>query len=880
MPRIKNSTRQKINKNIFFYAAVVLILFFGAVYFTLASGLSAKFAPGAALNPNCSPGETNCTVSTLAKSGATSSIASFNSLSSISIGTPLHSESLNLSGGIRQSGAVNPTLVSSYYNNLNSPQSISVNGQYMYVGNAGSYALLVYDISDPANPVLVGSYINYDHLNYPSGVYATGTYVYAISFISKELTIIDVSNPAHPFLISSTVISSASGDSPKFVLVKGKFAYIDTNTGASTGYISIFDISNPGVPLMVSRLTPNTPGWSPFDMTISGNLLYATSYSPAQLTIIDISSSTNPVVKGTYADTVGVHAGTASIRGNYAYFGNYYGASGLSIVDISSSTNPIRLGLITDNSFHGPTNILVDGDYLYMSCYYSSELKVFNISSTTNPVFVGGVPDQGKMGAAIYWDTMAKIGHYLYLSGAFGNIIIYDLSNPAAPLLHGIIRGEDAITGTSFVAIRGKYAYVASWGGNCLIIFDISNPANTKYVGFLSNNNETHATGFLRYPYSLAIVGNYAYLTRYGGFSVLDISNPSTPTLVGEFDDSNFNSLNSLTELVISGHYAFTANLSGKVLIIDIANPKKPALVTNYSLGLSGTSLLYLSISGKYLYATVHNNNTLYIIDISNPLNPVLTEKLTDAVNFSGLRSVKVRGRYAYLLSMVGKYITVVDVSNPANPVVLSRFSDSVNLLSPYKMEISGNYLYITPAPNSTYNNLTIFDISNPVAPKFAGVVTDSLYLNGVYQFAINGDYAYLPSAKAGSLSVVNLHGSVLGNISSGNSVFDNLQITNNSDFSGNWTANNSVNLSYPLHVCHGISLGSSTLAVNYGGYVGISTSTANNILTVNKQSGKSALQIGGKYPACLKLKATSDWTYCTALNGVLSCGNSSICDQ
>ena len=63
-------------------------------------------------------------------------------------------------------------------------------------------------------------------------------------------------------------------------------------------------------------------------------------------------------------------------------------------------------------------------------------------------------------------------------------------------------------------------------------------------------------------------------------------------------------------------------------------------------------------------------------------------------------------------------------------------------------------------------------------------------------------------------------------------------------------------------------------LTITDAGNVGIGTTTPDTLLSVDSQSATSTVTVGGTYPACLKLRDSDNagWTYCTFLNGAMSC--------
>ncbi|MFM6073254.1 MAG: hypothetical protein ACKPB9_16970, partial [Dolichospermum sp.] len=63
----------------------------------------------------------------------------------------------------------------------------------------------------------------------------------------------------------------------------------------------------------------------------------------------------------------------------------------------------------------------------------------------------------------------------------------------------------------------------------------------------------------------LQVVGNYAYVADdTSGLQIINISNPSSPTLVGTIDTPNY-----AHNVAVVGNYAYVANNATGLIIID-----------------------------------------------------------------------------------------------------------------------------------------------------------------------------------------------------------------------------------------------------------------------------------------------------------------------
>lgn len=178
-----------------------------------------------------------------------------------------------------------------------------------------------------------------------------------------------------------------------------------------------------------------------------------------------------------------------------------------------------------------------------------------------------------------------------------------------------------------------------------------------------------------------------------GTFFILDITDPdNTPTLLSPplFDNSTVGEgLNGVA--VDSGNYAYVASAytsapancmqnsnCAQLQVIDVSNPTNPTIIKNFKIQsitsgnklAAGTSIFYKN--GIVYLGLVKANlgyNELYIIDVGgagggSPTNPIIL----DSVKIdNGVNSIFVRGNYAYVASPNNQELKIFDVSNPSS---------------------------------------------------------------------------------------------------------------------------------------------------------------------------------------------------------------------
>jgi len=169
------------------------------------------------------------------------------------------------------------------------------------------------------------------------------------------------------------------------------------------------------------------------------------------------------------------------------------------------------------------------------------------------------------------------------------------------------------------IAVVGNYAYVLGAVSDSLQILDISDPYNPTPVGHILNGN---GGTFLDGPYSIEVIGNYAYVVAYYDcFEVIDISDPTNPTHVAKLQDGWLfgPSLDAPNKLQIVGSYAFIASEFSEALeVLDISDPTNPTHAAKYIFSGNQNRPRSLFVEGNYVYFANFVADNLNIIKVFN----------------------------------------------------------------------------------------------------------------------------------------------------------------------------------------------------------------------------------------------------------------------
>jgi hypothetical protein len=135
--------------------------------------------------------------------------------------------------------------------------NLDVSGGHVYM--AGDGDLLICDISEPTDPVHVGTW--HDGTTPPCwGVAVSGDYAYMACAWSPVLRVIDISTPSTPVEVASLDIEDWGAWN---ITVAGGYAYLTSRNSESSGKVVAVDITEPTTPTLVaaSQLTTGTDAY-------------------------------------------------------------------------------------------------------------------------------------------------------------------------------------------------------------------------------------------------------------------------------------------------------------------------------------------------------------------------------------------------------------------------------------------------------------------------------------------------------------------------------------------------------------------------------------------------------------------------------------------
>jgi hypothetical protein len=250
------------------------------------------------------------------------------------------------------------------------------------------------------------------------------------------------------------------------------------------------------------------------------------------------------------------------------------------------------------------------------------------------------------------------------------------------------------------------------------------------------------------------IAGHYLYVAdgdeQAQRLSVIDIHDPSDPVLVGQCDwvVVSFSS-EQPCNLAVADGYAYVADWSGGLVVIDVREPTRP--VCYYSEVTAQMSTYDVQVAGSNAYvlrSPFHESRSvLSVLNVADPVNP---QALADWEQPGlGLAGIRVQGQYLYVGGTgAAAGLQVLDISDPGNPVRVGGYDIPYEPGHVYATlaHVSGSRAYVTLESNDGMTHeLNVLDVSDPRNPMLVSTYPSESQIGGVRAW---GDYVLVAEAS------------------------------------------------------------------------------------------------------------------------------------
>jgi hypothetical protein len=425
---------------------------------------------------------------------------------------------------------------------------ITVSEDYIYYlqdGDITGKRLVILDVSDPADPVEIGSH----NLAGDWWFYGFDSFegVACIAAGPSGLKILNIADPA-----SIEEIGCYDPHDLCFGLaISDDFAFVSTN--GEDENLLIFDVSDPALPTEVNALSVEGRA---FWISVCDNYLHIPGVEidlVSGVSVLDISDPADPEDIAFWPCPqrgMGVALSVERYE-NYAFVAMAYG--GVQIYDVSRIDQPIPLGNWTlwdpaTNQGFAVRNVKVSWPYLFVP----DEAFGLYVLDASDPINIREVASCQTPGPA-WWVDLSPDKKVAYVSDFHNGLRIFDISNPVVPIEIGSYK-EDLECITHIVA-SGDCVYLTDSQEIGLHVLDVSDPTAPVEIAY-------HRTPGA-YAIDIALANDLVYLLDMTHFEIFEIT--SGPTGV-----KNIPQVSLIKDNRIHSVYPNPFNTSTKI-IFDLA---------------------------------------------------------------------------------------------------------------------------------------------------------------------------------------------------------------------------------------------------------------------------------------------------------------------
>ena len=262
------------------------------------------------------------------------------------------------------------------------------------------------------------------------------------------------------------------------------------------------------------------------------------------LNAIDISDPTTPTLLANYGlGSIEPHEGNLVPDGIACISGN--NATGANLVDFTDPANPLLLSVTgaAEGGVDTVHNIYCDEQYMYVVPNVGPSVPVFDITDPENPVLVNTIVSPA--GNQVHDVTVDNGFLYMYEITGAGNTVVFDISNGPENADHvgnfftGLATHSGQFSADHELMVVNRETLVFPSGADARI-YDNSDPENPQLLSIINPLD----LGLGDYwPHESAIRDNVIFIAwRPEGLIMLEISDPSDPVMIGQYDTSTLDS--------------------------------------------------------------------------------------------------------------------------------------------------------------------------------------------------------------------------------------------------------------------------------------------------------------------------------------------------
>ena len=562
-----------------------------------------------------------------------------------------------------------PPILLGHTNGLNHPAAITIEGDYAYIAQEKDNALVIVDLSDPANPAIIA--------------YADDLPV----FIDEDTRIL-VNQSA--LYIDGSIINIEDKTDPWFMRY-GSSASRPIFNGtifAPTSFQSTLSVT-------YDASRPYALGLDPLDESVplQGNpaAMIDGLMVTDQLARWNIDDPLNPVLvePSSYPTSTQL---PHQLRHEPPYIILQTEIKGEPVVhthnEATDAFTTTELPSLQTN------DLTVRADIIYS---VSEGLTVSLLADP--PMHLATHNNQPALNGARF--IRQHNGHFVIVSDF--TIAVYDIpTNPVGaartdlPHAHLELMGDTAILSTGSIDTTVQGASV----------IDISDPKQPRWIADLPTDE----------AFGIESIDPFVFVAdKSSGLVVFDLTDPANPAFVESYNTSaNQSGTPNTRDVYIEGDHAYAVDRNAGLTIYTIADAHDLTPIATLPFGQAAQR-----VTVQDDLAFVSGLNRLYIVDVSDPFNPEVLSSIDELPNTTQYIHTALKdGHLLYTADSDNGY-RIFDISDTTTPVELAHFDADVTTdqgsfeAFVYDLVLDNNRLHVA----MSWTGLAVYDNTDPFNP-------------------------------------------------------------------------------------------------------------------------------------------------------------------
>lgn len=173
--------------------------------------------------------------------------------------------------------------------------AIDLSGSILVMGRSDGDKILIFDVSNPLQPQLLGST---DIFGSPNDLVIDGDYVFvATTDNDNEVQVVDISNPQLPVVVDSINLNQGNDTNDALSVAvnkSGRRLYVGRNSGGSAPEFYVFDLINPSSPLLLNYFDVGDGFYVVhISLSIDGSLAFLVTTEGRSFIVLDVANDLN-----------------------------------------------------------------------------------------------------------------------------------------------------------------------------------------------------------------------------------------------------------------------------------------------------------------------------------------------------------------------------------------------------------------------------------------------------------------------------------------------------------------------------------------------------------------------------------------------------------